>query len=621
MEGWTRLRRTSWARREGCARIQGAATRPWLAAHPEEIPLRLLWPTLAAVLALAFQLSGLLTPAELLVRDATLRHLPERPVARVAAVLIDEAALRSVGPWPWDRTQLARLVAGVQAAGARGLAMDLLLPEARSGDEALAHALAGCPSVLAVGVDDTGHWLWPDPALRGPSLAHVSFDLDRDGVVRRFASTRQIDGRELPAFPVAAARLGDPGLPIPVGRALQPGLRARAVPVVSAATVLASEPVPVLRGRIVFIGTSAAGLGDRVVTPVSPRGAPQPGVLVEALATEAILSRDLVQPAPPLLGALLALGLAWLGTLLLAAPARGLPVLAGALVLAPVPIAAVSLRAFHLELAPLAAMLSLALVGVAAAWDRSRRTRRVVAGARHRIAELEGLQAALTEDRKLEMEAHRVVAHELKTPLTSVRGLAQLLAQFDLSAPERTRVAQMVVSETSRLAQMVDALLDLERLRLREYAKDAHPLDLSALCEARAAFLRAGTDRPFEVSLEPGLRVVGDPALLARVVENLVSNALKFSPEGAPVRIGLRAEGSQAVIEVEDRGPGIPEGERSQIFGRFARGSTQGLAPGLGLGLALVAEVVAWHRGTVRVEGGTFGGSCFRVRLPLAAAD
>jgi two-component system sensor histidine kinase TctE len=76
-----------------------------------------------------------------------------------------------------------------------------------------------------------------------------------------------------------------------------------------------------------------------------------------------------------------------------------------------------------------------------------------------------------------------------------------------------------------------------------------------------------------------------------------------------------------AVLEVEDRGPGIPAEERARIFGRFARGSTQGLAPGLGLGLALVAEVVAWHRGEVQADDGSDGGSCFRVRLPLIPAE
>ncbi len=581
----------------------------------------MLWPLLAAALALLLHLPGVLAPVHRAMEDAMLQGRTPHPARRVAVVAVDEAALQAEGPWPWNRGLLARLVDGAFAAGARGVAVDLLLPEPRTGDDQLAQALQKGPSVLAVGVDDRGRWLWPDPALRGAGLAHVSFDLDQDGVVRRLVALRQAGGRALPAFPMAAARLADPRLPVPVGTVLQPGFRARAVPVVGAADMLHGNPSQVLAGRVVFIGTTAAGLGDRVVTPVSPQGVPDPGVLVEAQATEAILSGDLLRPVPPLLDALLAFGLAWLGATFLASGRRFGPVLAVSLVLVPFALAWASMRLFNLAWAPMATALALVAVGALAAWVRGRRTRRAVREAGDRIVELEHLQAALGEAQKEEAEARRVVAHELKTPLTSVRGLAQLLAQYDLSAEERTRVAGMVVSEASRLAQMVDALLDLERLRLRDPSKEARPLDLSALCRERADYLRAGTSRPFAAKVVDGLRVAGNPALLARVVENLVSNALKFSPEGSPIRLGLRPEGTEAVLEVEDRGPGIPVAERRRIFGRFARGSTRGEAPGLGLGLALVAEVVAWHRGRVEVDDGSEGGSCFRVRLPLIDAE
>lgn len=497
------------------------------------------------------------------------------------------------------------------------MVVDLLLPEAREGDELLARALARGPSALAAGVDETGHWLLPNRALQATAVGHVSFDLDRDGVVRRFTSTKQMGERVLPALPVAAARLGSPLWPVPVGRMLRPAFRTRPVPIVSAAAVLGSRDLAVLRGRIVFLGTSAAGLGDRFVSPVSQGGSPDPGVLIEATAAEAVLSKDLLRVAPPLLNALLAFGLGWLGTLLLAAPARTFPWFAPGLALAPLLISAASLQVLDLELAPLAVLIALLLVGALAGGLRSRRTRLAMGEARSRISELETLQGALAEAKVQDAEARRVVAHELKTPLTSVRGLAQLLAQFDLSPPERNRVARMVVSETARLAQMVDALLDLERLRLREFERDARPLDFSALCAERVDYLRAGTSREIVAEAGTGLPVLGDRALLERVLENLVSNAFKFSPEGTPVRINLRAEGSMAVLEVEDRGPGIPLEERDRIFGRFARGSAQGLAPGLGLGLALVAEVVAWHRGTVEADEGSGGGGLIRVRLPL----
>lgn len=579
--------------------------------------LRLLWPALAAILALVLQISGALTSAELLVRDAMLRNLPSRPASTVAVVLIDEEALRQVGPWPWDRAQLARLVEGVLASGAKGVVLDLLLPEEREGDEGLARALGRGPSALAAGVDESGNWLLPNRLLQPTAVGHVSFDLDRDGVVRRFSSTKQMGGRMLPALPVAAARLGDAQLPVPVGQMLRPAFRTRPIPSLSAASVLAAPRANILRDRIVFIGTSAAGLGDRFVSPVSEGGSPEPGVLIEAISAEAILSKDLLRTASPLINALLAFALGWLGTLLLAASGRRLPWFASGIVLAPLLAAAASLHFFSLELAPLAMLLALLAIGALNAIARSRRTRLAMSDANTRISQLTSLQETLSEARVQDAEARRVVAHELKTPLTSVKGLAQLLAQFDLSAAERTRVAQMVVSETSRLAQMVDALLDLERLRLRDYGRDAQPLDFSALCAEREDYLRAGAQREIRADFAMGLHVLGDKALLERVIENLVANAFKFSPEGSPIRMSLKAEGSLAVFEVEDRGPGVPVSERAKIFGRFARGSAQGLAPGLGLGLALVSEVVEWHRGTVEAAGGPDGGSIFRVRLPM----
>lgn len=579
--------------------------------------MRLLWPALAAILALALQVSGALTPAELLMRDVLLRNLPSRPAAKVAVVLIDEEAVRLAGRWPWDRALLARLIEGVRAAGAKGVVIDLLLPEKLEGDDLLARALAQGPSVLATGVDDAGHWLLPNQVFKATAVGHVSFDLDRDGVVRRFSSTKQMGGRMLPALPVAAARLGDAQLPIPVGVMLRPAFRTRPIPFISAAAVLESHRMDLLRDRIVFIGASAAGVGDRFVTPVSRGGSPEPGVLVEAISAEAILSKDLLRPASPLINALLAFALGMLGTLLLRASGRTLLLLASAIALAPLLVSGASLHFFNLEMAPLTVTLALLLVGALAGADRSRRSKLAMSHAESRIAELENLQETISEARMQDAEARRVVAHELKTPLTSVKGLAQLLAQFDLSAPERNRVARMVVSETSRLAQMVDALLDLERLRLRDYGQDAQPLDFSALCAERVGFLRAGTRREITADLATGLNILGDKALLERVIENLVANALKFSPEDSPVRMVLRTEGSLAVLEVEDRGPGVPVPEREKIFGRFARGSAQGLAPGLGLGLALVAEVIGWHRGTVEADEGPDGGSIFRVRLPM----
>jgi signal transduction histidine kinase len=117
--------------------------------------------------------------------------------------------------------------------------------------------------------------------------------------------------------------------------------------------------------------------------------------------------------------------------------------------------------------------------------------------------------------------------------------------------------------------------------------------------------------------------VLGDPALLSRLVDNLVGNAFKFSPPSEPVELVLRKVPEGAVLEVRDRGPGVPPEDRQAIFRRFARGSaavTGASPPGLGLGLAFVSEVAGWHHGRVELESPPSGGSVFRVIIPVAPA-
>ena len=576
------------------------------------------WPVLAGFIALLLHVFGSMEPIELQIRDAILRRLPTRPGLSVCAVLLDDDSLQAIGHWPWNRAQLADLVDAMYAAGAKGVVLDLLLPESADGDHALARALASGPSALAVGLDPRGNWLLPAPGLRGPDLGHVSFDLDRDGVVRRFSSTRQSVDRGFPALAVAAARLKQPDLPIPVGIDLRPGFRTRPIPSVSAVDLLRGQAGERLRGRVAFLGASAAGVGDRFVSPISPGGSPEPGVLIEAISTEAILSGDLLKRSSPLIAFGMALALAMLIVRLLEGAVRFRFAMAAGLVFAPFAMAILALQTLHLELAPVAIATSLTLTGTAAGIGRFRRVHAAMFEARKRIEELEKIKNALSDSQQQAIEARRVMAHEMKNPLASVRGLAQLMSQFDLSTEERTRVTGLVVAETSRLSDMVDALLDLERLRLKAFDRDARRLDLSKLVEGRVAVLQAGTPRTIRVGIQPGLDVQGDEALLVRVLENLVSNAFKYSTEGEPVRIVVRSEKAQVCLEVEDQGPGIPVEDRDRIFRRFDRGSAPDQTSGLGLGLALVAETVAWHQGTVEVTEGERGGSVFRVRLPQA---
>ena len=563
------------------------------------------------------------------------RTLPGRTPALVAAVVVDDASLAAQGPWPWSRPLLADLVRAVRDAGARGVVVDVLLLDARAGDASLAEAMASLPTVLVAALDNRAErWLAPVPPLRDAgALAHGMFELDHDGVLRRLVSTKQAADVALPAVAVAAATLASPALPIPVGREIRPGFRAApsSVPAVSAARVLGGERDPVLRGRIVFVGLTAAGLGDRVVTPVTRGPVPDPGVLVQAAVAEAVVSGDLLHPTTPLLAGAAALAL----VLAAGAVSRlgGARRLAGNALLLAAPLAAglllLRLADIVTPTVTMALVALLVVIGMEArnglvAWRSAGAAGAALAAAgggeapsgrgslEGRLDVVEKLATAAARRRVAEEEARGVMAHELKTPLTSVRGLGQMLRDLDLTPDERRRATELLVAETDRLQEMIEHLTELERLSRRPFDGTAAAVDLSALLRGRAEVLGRGRGRAVGAEVAPGLFVRGEARLLERVFDNLLGNAFKFSPEDAPVEVRAFTLGADVIVEVRDHGCGVPPAEREAIFNRFTRGVAAKGREGLGLGLALVREVLTWHGGRVTLDelGGT------RKRIP-----
>ena len=237
------------------------------------------------------------------------------------------------------------------------------------------------------------------------------------------------------------------------------------------------------------------------------------------------------------------------------------------------------------------------------------------------IAALRSSEARFIDHRERDAESKRVLAHELKTPLASMRNLTQLLGGFELTSAERQRVTSLLEHEAGKLETMVGTLLDLERLPLRDFASSSAVVDLGDLVAARVDFLRASTDRTLFVTAEPAVLVRADAALIERVVDNLVGNALKYTSAPAPITVSVARAGGDAFVEVEDHGPGIAETDRARIFERFVRGATAAGTQGLGLGLPMVAEIARWHGGAAGVDTVAGGGSRFRITLPLAMAE
>jgi signal transduction histidine kinase len=219
------------------------------------------------------------------------------------------------------------------------------------------------------------------------------------------------------------------------------------------------------------------------------------------------------------------------------------------------------------------------------------------------------------------------LVHDLKTPLAASMGYAQLVqreaAKVGRPATARRLAewAAIIEASTARAATLLDELLDIARLEAgRPLDLERRPADLVALAEHAAAEHRRGTERHRITVDAPAPELVGewDAARLARVLDNLLGNAVKYSPAGGEVAVRVAREGAWAVLTVTDEGLGIPAADRARIFERFHRGrNVQGQVAGAGVGLAGARQIVEQHGGSIGVQSREGAGSTFTVRLPL----
>ncbi|HIE50568.1 MAG TPA: DUF4118 domain-containing protein [Armatimonadetes bacterium] len=249
-------------------------------------------------------------------------------------------------------------------------------------------------------------------------------------------------------------------------------------------------------------------------------------------------------------------------------------------------------------------------------------TSRLAAGARERerlAREVARAEAELAAQRFRETLL-ALASHELRTPLSSIKAFVSSLRDeaIPLSPADRRELLAAIEEETDHLNRIVSNLLDLSRLEAGAWQpeKDLYLFTevigtvLGELDETTAA--RVVTDLPPELPLVPL-----DHVQIARVVWNLVENALKYSPPEATVHLSARVEGNELVVRVRDAGPGLPPGAEDKVFAKFYRGQRE--VPGAGLGLTLCAEIVKAHGGRIWAENNPEGpGATFAFTLPLA---
>jgi PAS domain S-box-containing protein len=255
--------------------------------------------------------------------------------------------------------------------------------------------------------------------------------------------------------------------------------------------------------------------------------------------------------------------------------------------------------------------------------------RRKIAAARAELlAREQAARAAAQEALRARDEFLTIAAHELKTPLTSILGNAQLL-QRRLVRSSSLNVSDVgplnvIASQANRLNTLIASLFDITQMQTGQFSIERAPLDLAAFVQQVVVAMRPAypTHVITYVCPERPLIVDGDAARLEQALQNLIQNAVKYSREGQSITVRVERCGETACVAVEDQGMGIPQAAISHLFDRFYRApnaESQSVG-GLGIGLYVVKEIVTYHDGTIAVASQEGQGSTFTITLPLAAA-
>lgn len=257
---------------------------------------------------------------------------------------------------------------------------------------------------------------------------------------------------------------------------------------------------------------------------------------------------------------------------------------------------------------------------------KDRRIAQLVGELRRHVEELRGAHAKLQELDRLKAQFLANVTHELKTPLVAIGGWAEILkrGRQDPSPVSPAETAEVILRNVERLRKTIDELLDFERLESGEAALAPEDFDLVPVVRSVVESFEPEVRRKslrLEENLPARLPVRADPEKIRRVLSNLVSNAVKFSPEGKAVGVAAKpAEYGRVVVTVWDEGPGIPTAAQKFLFSRFWRGESPAArrTSGTGLGLAIVKAILDAHGSWVDVVSDAGSGTV--VHFDLAAA-
>jgi signal transduction histidine kinase len=572
--------------------------------------------------------------------DWLFRLYPPAPWDPESALLtIDEATLLEMGGIRRLRNIVAEGLERLSAASPKVVAIDLTLVEDGDpvDDERLEAAMRNMPNlVLAAEMLPRGEG-WQEPLPRfgewATAVGHVHAAPDElDGVNRQIPLEKATKRKRYWALALEAFRLSRDekrilespedlqvgNTAIPADRADSRALLIRYSPVgpddstlIPRASVKETVSDPSLaerfRGKTVFVGVTAQSAArDRLMTPYA-LVRPMPGVEIHANAFETLAQGRFLTAAPNLdvvaVCALLVVAAGVTFAFLSGWPAYGL---GGVLLLAAhlIPFVLFTLDTVFPYTAP-----------VFTAWLS-------VAGAASYQHFVVRRQLRRTEaERSRYQQAVHFVTHEMRTPLTAIQGSSELMSRYNLSEEKRHQIADLIHSESRRLARMIETFLNVERLSAGQMELKREPFgtpEIVAACVERA---RPLADRKqTRLRLESGAdeTLVGDRELMEYAFYNLLSNAIKYSPAETEVAISTLRDGEYFRFSVKDQGIGMDEKEVRNIFRKFyrTRKAVASGEAGTGIGLSIVQQIVAHHGGRIEVTSRPGEGSCFTLVLP-----
>lgn len=552
---------------------------------------------------------------------------------------IDEPTLLAYGGMLHLRPALARGLRLVNAASPKAIAVDVILADLGEAAEnrQLADTLREIPHLVLASelIGNPPRWEDPRPEFTraADSLGHVYAQPDADAVTRvipldKHAGHEQRWALALEAFRVSrGATILESPLDLEVGGATIPFrrspdgrlMRVRYLPPsmqlerISLQELLEHPQCCAAKfaGKVVFVGVTATSeVRDRLSTPYSA-GSTTTGIEIHAQAFETIeqglFIRDVPESWPPLLSLLLvaAVGAAffWL---------PGWKAYAGG--------AAVILAAYgtpyifftHRLVFPFSMPAAAGTLGfaAAAAWNT--------------LVVRRSLLRSEAERTRYQQAMH-FVTHEMRTPLSAIQGSSELISRFPLTEDKRKQIALLINSESKRLARMVEIFLNVERLSAGQMELKREDIPVKELVDVCVERTRPLAERKhIGLALNPigeDLRLTGDRELMEYACYNLLTNAVKYSPQQTQVTVSGWKDNGNIRLAIKDQGIGMDQKEVKKIFQKFyrTRKAEESGEAGTGIGLSIVQQIVEQHGGVIEVVSQPGAGSCFTMVIPGTA--